>query len=127
MTSYIMFSRGLGLEFVTQLLTRTNGRVIGLMRNTDSINNLTSLKSTYSSRFEAIQVDLEDQDSVEAAGTKITNLAGHVNVLINVAGLLGDGKTTPGPERSLAKLDRDWLTKSLEVDIYIRITSYNAL
>ena len=37
--------------------------------------------------------------------------------MLNVAGILGDGKTTPGPERSLAKMDRAWFEKSLAVNV----------
>lgn len=39
-----------------------------------------------------------------------------VDLLFNVAGVLGDGKTTPGPERSLRSMDRDWLRHTLEVN-----------
>lgn len=39
-----------------------------------------------------------------------------VDLLFNVAGVLGDGKKTPGPERSLRAMDRDWLRHTLEVN-----------
>ncbi|CAM9731837.1 unnamed protein product, partial [Ectocarpus sp. 13 AM-2016] len=39
-----------------------------------------------------------------------------VDLLFNVAGVLGDGKNTPGPERSVRAMDRDWLRHTLEVN-----------
>lgn len=39
-----------------------------------------------------------------------------VDLLFNVAGVLGDGKNTPGPERSLRAMDRGWLRHTLEVN-----------
>lgn len=39
-----------------------------------------------------------------------------VDLLFNVAGVLGNGKNTPGPERSLRAMDREWLRHTLEVN-----------
>lgn len=39
-----------------------------------------------------------------------------MDLLFNVAGVLGDGKSTPGPERSLRAMNREWLRRSLEVN-----------
>ena len=36
--------------------------------------------------------------------------------LFNVAGILGDGKSTAGPERSIAKIQRTWLEKTMNVN-----------
>lgn len=38
-------------------------------------------------------------------------------MLLNVAGLLGDGKETPGPERSYSKIERDWMTKTMNINV----------
>jgi len=44
---------------------------------------------------------------------------GRVDVLFNVAGILGDGGvTTPGPERSIRYLDRDWAAKTMAVNYF---------
>jgi len=37
--------------------------------------------------------------------------------LLNVAGILGDGKNTPGPERSVSKIERGWLEKTFQVNV----------
>lgn len=39
-----------------------------------------------------------------------------MDLLFNVAGVLGDGKNTPGPERSLRAMNREWLRHTLEVN-----------
>jgi short-subunit dehydrogenase involved in D-alanine esterification of teichoic acids len=107
--------RGLGLEFAKQLLQRTNMKVIGLHRSANN-TNANILMERYPSRFQSIVVDLEDQVSVEVAGNLIAEKTDRVDILLNIAGILGDGKSTPGPERSLGKIDRSWLKKSLEVN-----------
>ena len=40
-----------------------------------------------------------------------------MDALFNVAGILGDGTTTPGPERSLANIERDWMEKTMAVNV----------
>ena len=47
----------------------------------------------------------------------VAGLTDRVDLLLNISAILGDGRTTPGPERSLASIDRDWLQKSLGVNL----------
>jgi NAD(P)-dependent dehydrogenase (short-subunit alcohol dehydrogenase family) len=68
-------------------------------------------------RIQVVSLDVEDQQSIESAAAKIQEQFGRVDMLLNVAGILGDGKTTPGPERSLAKMDRDWMEKTMAVNL----------
>jgi NAD(P)-dependent dehydrogenase (short-subunit alcohol dehydrogenase family) len=68
-------------------------------------------------RIQVVSLDVEDQDSIETAASTIKDKFGRVDMLLNVAGILGDGKTTPGPERSLSKMDRDWLEKTMAVNL----------
>lgn len=65
-----------------------------------------------------MKLDLEDQSSIESAAEEIKSTFSRVDVLLNVAGLLGDGQTTPGPERSITKLDRQWLEKTFSVNVF---------
>jgi short chain dehydrogenase len=96
-------SRGLGLELTRQLLTRTNGHIVATCRSPAAAEELQALASSSGSRVSVVQLDVIDQSSVEEAGKYIaTQHNGRLDALFNVAGLLGDGKTTPGPERSLA-------------------------
>jgi len=69
------------------------------------------------SRIRVVQLDIEDQSSIEEVGEKLRSQYDRVDMLLNVAGLLGDGKSTPGPERALAKIDRSWLEKTLSVNL----------
>jgi NAD(P)-dependent dehydrogenase (short-subunit alcohol dehydrogenase family) len=70
-----------------------------------------------SSRIHIVRLDVEDQASIEQAGADIRDKFDRVDLLLNVAVILGDAKNTPGPERSLAKMDREWLEKSLAVNL----------
>jgi NAD(P)-dependent dehydrogenase (short-subunit alcohol dehydrogenase family) len=61
---------------------------------------------------------MEDQSSIEALGNRIQQqYSSRVDMVWNVAGILGDGKTTPGPERTISKLDRSWLDKTMAVNV----------
>ena len=62
-------------------------------------------------------LDLEKQETIEQAGESIRQEFDRVDVLFNVAGLLGDGFTTPGPERSILKMDRDWIEKTMAINV----------
>lgn len=64
-----------------------------------------------------VQLDLEDQDSIEGVSSYIRENFNRVDVLLNVAGILGDAKSTPGPERSIAKLDREWVEKTMAINV----------
>ena len=64
-----------------------------------------------------VRLDLEDQISIERAAEEIKDLYSRIDLLINVAGILGDGMTTPGPEKSITRLDRAWFEKTLAVNV----------
>ena len=120
-------SRGIGLEFSRQLLLRTVGtKVIGLSRT--SSDGLVELKAQFPDRMHIVHVDLEEQESVEAAGKAVAALASRVDILLNVAGILGDGgKNFPGPERSILTIDRDWFTKTLNLNLIGHVMMTKAL
>jgi hypothetical protein len=110
-------SRGIGAEFARQLLVRTaDTKVIALARTTAS-EKLHALQQSYPNRLSVVQVDLEDQRSVDNAAAAIAGQTDRLDLLVNVAGILGDGATTPGPERSLGGIDRDWLRKTMEINL----------
>jgi len=60
---------------------------------------------------------VEDQASIEKAGATIKEKFDRVDLLLNVAGILGDGRNDPGPERALSKIDRSWLEKTMAVNL----------
>lgn len=112
-------SRGIGLQFVKSLVERTKGTVVACCRSPESASGLNEFIDTLDdpSRVCVIPLDLEDQDSIENAAATIRDKFNRVDVLLNVAGLLGDAKTTPGPERSITKLERNWVEKTMAVNV----------
>ena len=121
-------SRGIGLEFVTQLLQQQqNGNVIALCRTPTAA--LLSLKAEYPTRLELIDnVDLECPDSIGNAGDAVKSKFGRVDLLLNVAAILGDGKTEgEGPERALDKISASWLSKSMTLNLMGHVLMTQAL
>ena len=108
-------SQGIGHEFTRQLLSRSSksARVIGLHRSLSK--DLSSLHSEFSDRLSLVPIDIESQASIDQAALQIRSLTNHVDLLINAAGVLGGGKTTPGPERGVNQIDRMWLEKTMQV------------
>jgi NAD(P)-dependent dehydrogenase (short-subunit alcohol dehydrogenase family) len=115
-------SRGIGFQFVKSLMDRTKGRIIACCRSPAASSGLqdyiSSLTDEAAARLEVMKLDVEDQQSIEAAGAAIKNGHTRVDVLFNVAGILGDGENTPGPERALVKMDREWMEKSFAVNLF---------
>lgn len=88
-------------------------------RSPESANDLTAFASEMNNpgRIRIVRLDIEKQASIEQAGMAIKAQHDRVDLLFNVAGILGDAKTTPGPERSLSKMDREWFEKTLAVNL----------
>ncbi|GKY95079.1 hypothetical protein MPSEU_000472000 [Mayamaea pseudoterrestris] len=111
-------NRGIGLQFVKSLTERSKGTIVALCRTPASATSLNNyIASSQHDRIQVVQLDLENQSSIANAGKEIRDKYQRVDLLLNVAGILGDGRTTPGPERSLAKLNRDWLQKTLAINL----------
>jgi len=114
-------SRGIGLQFLRKLLKDAEGRIVACCRSPDDASMLQdlllSLDKKSRDRVELIKLDMENQDSVEHAALEIKSRYNRVDLLLNVAGILGDGKSTPGPERSVAKIEREWMEKTFQVNV----------
>jgi len=114
-------SRGIGFQFVRKLLNETEGKIVACCRSPEDVPNLqqlfSSVDKTSRDRVELIQLDVENQSSIEQAALEIKTKYNRVDLLLNVAGILGDGKSTPGPERSVAKMDREWMEKTFQVNV----------
>lgn len=111
-------SRGIGLQFVTSLVERTKGKIIACCRTPSAANELNKLASEYPDRVQVLPLDVEDQSSIDDLASNIAHNYQRVDALFNVAGILGDGgKTTPGPERSLANIEREWMEKTMAVNV----------
>ena len=110
-------NRGIGLQFVITLLQRTKGTILACCRSPLSAEKLIELSLQYPNRITILPLDVEDQSSIDLLATKIAKTYQRVDLLLNVAGILGDGKTTPGPERSVLNIELDWLMKTLAVNV----------
>uniref|UniRef100_A0A0G4HBC3 Uncharacterized protein n=1 Tax=Chromera velia CCMP2878 TaxID=1169474 RepID=A0A0G4HBC3_9ALVE len=119
-------SRGVGNEFARQLLGRTQGKVIGFVRDVEG-PGVASLQSAFPDRFHSVQVDICDQESVDRAKETVMQYTKKLKMLFNVAGVLGDGATVPGPERALSKIQREWLRHSLETNLISHVMVTQAL
>jgi len=114
-------SRGIGLQFVKELVKRTKGSIVAACRNPTTASGLNdymeSLSPSEKKRVHTVSLDLENQSSIEEASLFVRdNFNNRVDLLLNVAGILGDGTSTPGPERSITKLDRDWIEKTMAIN-----------
>jgi NAD(P)-dependent dehydrogenase (short-subunit alcohol dehydrogenase family) len=103
---------------VCHFVNRTQGTIVACCRSPESAENLNQFVASLDTpeRVLILRLDLEYQTSIESAGNQIRAAFDRVDLLLNVAGLLGDGKETPGPERSLAKIERAWFEKTLAVN-----------
>ena len=114
-------SRGIGFQFVRKLLNETKGKILACCRSPDNALNLQelllSIDEKSRERVELIQLDVENQDSIDQAVLEIRSKYDRIDLLLNVAGILGDGKSTPGPERGVAKIEREWMEKTFQVNV----------
>ncbi|KAJ0082870.1 hypothetical protein Patl1_11560 [Pistacia atlantica] len=82
-------SRGIGLEFVKQLLEKNDkGHVIATCRNPNAATGLLDLKNKFAERLDILQLDLTVESTIEASAKSITERYGSLNLLINASGIL---------------------------------------
>lgn len=103
-------NRGLGLEIVKQTLQRTNDVVIAACRVPEKH------PLTETDRLQILQLDLENQESIEDFSQIILSKYSHIDKLFNVAGILHETPYPKAPERKLLDIQRQWLTKSIQIN-----------
>ncbi|KAG0473835.1 hypothetical protein HPP92_015692 [Vanilla planifolia] len=82
-------SRGLGLEFVRQLLEKNSkGHVIASCRNPGGATGLLELKGRFEDRLAILPLDVTNESTIKAAATSIKQNYGSLNLLINTSGIL---------------------------------------
>lgn len=85
-------NRGIGLEFVSQLLGRGD-RVIAACRQPESATALQELAQGANDQLSIVQLDVTDEASVKAARAAVGELTDAIDLLINNAGILqSDGR-----------------------------------
>jgi NAD(P)-dependent dehydrogenase (short-subunit alcohol dehydrogenase family) len=108
-------NRGIGHQIVNHLLLNTKGTIVACYRTTNYDNNDNWINQDRIHAFD--NFDLEQQDSIERLQQTLQQTYNRVDVLYNVAGILGNNTpNAPGPERSLQQLDRDWAMRSMQVN-----------
>ncbi|PKU77861.1 uncharacterized protein LOC110092780 [Dendrobium catenatum] len=109
-------SRGIGLEFVRQLLEKSNkGHVIATCRNPGGATNLLELKEKFGDRLKVLPLDVTDESTIEAAATSVKESYGSINLLINTSGVLSIPKILQ-PETTLSKLEKSSLMLTYEIN-----------
>ncbi|MDZ4767407.1 MAG: SDR family oxidoreductase [Chloroflexota bacterium] len=94
-------SRGIGLEFARQYLTRGE-RVFAACRRPDAAPKLHALAALAPDRLHIVPLDVTDQASIDASYAVVRQHTDRLHVLINNAGVLLEDEKTPD---NLAALD----------------------
>ncbi|ESQ55313.1 hypothetical protein EUTSA_v10025851mg [Eutrema salsugineum] len=109
-------SRGIGLEFVRQLLEKyQKGYVVATCRNPKEATSLSDLKNRFSERLLIQKLDVTDETTIEESAESVRERYGSLNLLINATGIL----SIPGvlqPETTLNKVEKSSLMLAYEVN-----------
>ncbi|KAL3654611.1 hypothetical protein CASFOL_001596 [Castilleja foliolosa] len=109
-------SRGIGLEFVTQLLEKNEkGRVVATCRNPKGATGLLELKNKFEERLDIHQLDLTDDSTIEATAKSVQDKYGYLNLLVNASGILSIPNVLQ-PETTLNKVQRSSLLLTYEIN-----------
>jgi NAD(P)-dependent dehydrogenase (short-subunit alcohol dehydrogenase family) len=78
------------------------------------------LADTYGKhRVRCVKMDLSDPPTIDAAAAAVhAEGGGRVDMLLNVAGVLGNGSSDAGPERTAKKLDAAWMQHTFNVNVF---------
>lgn len=109
-------SRGIGLEFVKQLLEKNEkGHVIATCRNPNGAAGLLDLKNKFVERLNILQLDLTIESTIEASAKSITERYGSLNLLINASGILSIPDLIQ-PETTLSKVQKSSMLLAYEIN-----------
>ncbi|XP_030966074.1 uncharacterized protein LOC115986861 isoform X1 [Quercus lobata] len=109
-------SRGIGLEFVKQLLEKNEkGHVVATCRNPDAASRLLHLKNRFAERLSILPLDLTIESTIEASAKSIRERFGSLNLLINASGILSIPDVLQ-PETTLTKVEKSSLLLAYEIN-----------
>lgn len=109
-------SRGLGLEFTRQLLTKYPGVVVyGTARNPDASEGLKALKRRHPIRCELATMDVTKEETVEALAKEIHEKYGRLDLIVNCAGILHKPNEIK-PETIISQLEPEAMMRVFEVN-----------
>lgn len=110
-------SRGIGLEFVRQLLrTQPNGRVIASCREPASAVGLQRLASAQPERLCVLELDVRNEETIARAAKAVASQTGELRLIVNVAGVLHGPDF--GPEKKLTQIRPEVLRYAFEVNAF---------
>jgi NAD(P)-dependent dehydrogenase (short-subunit alcohol dehydrogenase family) len=111
-------SRGIGLEFVRQLLAASGfDRVYAACRQPALATQLNALASQ-EPRLRIVALDVADEAQVEAASREVTADTDRLHLVVNAAGVLHDSAAGLAPEKRLADVRADTLATSFAVNAF---------
>jgi NAD(P)-dependent dehydrogenase (short-subunit alcohol dehydrogenase family) len=109
-------SRGIGLEFVRQLLGDASpGRIFAACRAPQAASSLVEL-AAQDPRLRLVKLDVASEVSIRAAAATVATEVPRLHLIVNCAGLLHDDAAGISPEKRLADVEPDALTASFAVN-----------
>jgi NAD(P)-dependent dehydrogenase (short-subunit alcohol dehydrogenase family) len=109
-------SRGIGLEFVRQLLGEAaTGRVFASCRFPEAAAPLAAL-AAQDSRLRLVTLDVTNEESIRSAATAVAAEVPRLHLIVNCAGLLHDRQAGVSPEKRLADVRPEALAASFAVN-----------
>lgn len=110
-------NRGLGYEMVKEGLLRGHTMLAGCRKGAEGeyAKDLLDLKAQYPDRLEILSMDVTDEKMVEEAAAQVYTQFGHLDFLVNNAGVLFEKMVMPGD--AIGDLDVEMFRKTLDVNI----------
>lgn len=110
-------SRGIGLEFVRQLLLRdADSQVFASCRSPEQAIALRELASSEPARLRLLRLDVTNEGTIERAAAEVAEQTGGLHLVLNVAGVLHGSDF--GPEKKLAQVRPEALREVFEVNAF---------
>lgn len=111
-------SRGIGLEFVRQLLAQpVVGRVFAGCRAPDQADELHAL-AAIERRLQVVPLDVTDEASIAQASATVASATDRLHLVLNCAGILHGGAAALAPEKRLADVRPEALAASFAVNAF---------
>jgi len=111
-------SRGIGLEFVRQLLAEPRfTRVFATCRQPARAATLSRI-ATGEPRLRIVALDVAVEAQVEAAAREVAAQTDRLHLIVNAAGVLHDATAGMAPEKRLADVRADTLAASFAVNAF---------
>lgn len=117
-TSFVQgASRGIGLEFVRQLLaTDRDSRVFASCRDPSGATELAELASQHPARLKVIALDVSKEQTIIRAAESLRHEADELHLVLNASGVLHGPDFVP--EKKLAQVKTEVLRAAFEVNAF---------